>query len=73
MNAAASCQDLSQGRLTVTGLTRKVPNAEAAAAKDLYRAAHPNSFWIDFGDFTMFRMEPLVVRYNFGFASAGKV
>ncbi|KAK9806037.1 hypothetical protein WJX73_007765 [Symbiochloris irregularis] len=66
-------KDLSQGRLTVTGLTRKVPEAESAEAKDAYRAAHPKSFWIDFGDFTMFRMEPLVVRYNFGFASAGKV
>ena len=66
-------QDLSEARLTITGTTDIVPEAESASVKETYRQQHASSFWIDFGDFAMFRMQPLIVRYNYGFATAGQV
>lgn len=66
-------QDLSQARFTLSGTVQALSGTESASVKDVFRKRHPNSFWIDFGDFTMFRMQPLIARFNFGFASAGTV
>lgn len=66
-------QDMSGARLTITGTMSPVSEDETPSLKEAYRQRHPNSFWIDFGDFAVFRLDPLIIRYNFGFASAGKV
>lgn len=46
---------------------------EIKAAKELYKKKHPKAFWVDFGDFTWFRMEVKYVRFVGGFARAGSV
>lgn len=72
-HAGAHLQDMSGARLTITGTMSPVSEDETPSLKEAYRQRHPNSFWIDFGDFAVFRLDPLIIRYNFGFASAGKV
>ncbi len=47
--------------------------AERDAAGELYRAAHPGSFWSGFADFHPFRMQVTGVRFIGGFARAGRV
>lgn len=42
--------------------------------REAYLAKHPNSFWVDFGDFSWWRLdEVLQARVVGGFARAGKV
>ena len=67
-------QDMNQARITITGTAMLVPNSETEAVKQFYLSKNPNSFWVEFGDFSWWRMEDLVaVRYNSGFARAGQV
>ena len=46
---------------------------EEQAARDAYKQRHPNSFWVDFGDFAMFRLTPRTGRLVGGFGRAGQV
>ena len=40
----------------------------------MYKKQHPNAFWVEFGDFTFFRMSELkAVRFIGGFARAGDI
>jgi hypothetical protein len=65
---------MSDARVTVTGRVTPIPEAEKKEARDLYIAKNPTSFWIDFGDFTFFRMESIITsRLIGGFARAGQV
>lgn len=65
-------QGLDDGRVSFVGEIKKVPDNEAAAARETYLAKHPGHFWVDFGDFDFFRMENIkAVRYNGGFARFG--
>ena len=44
------------------------------ALRHMYLQRHPGSYWVDFGDFTWFRMERIVAaRVVGGFGRAGKV
>ena len=53
------------------GDVRACDAAERPALKALYLQAHPNAFWVDFGDFAFYRMDRLVgCRYVGGFARA---
>jgi putative heme iron utilization protein len=71
---AQGFKGLQDARVSLVGHAAPVPADEAAAARALYLARHPNSFWVDFGDFTWFRMdEVLAARVIGGFARAGKV
>lgn len=65
---------LSDARVNIIGRISVLEDSEIAAAKELYLAKHPQSFWVEFGDFTWFRMEEVVsARIVGGFARAGKV
>jgi putative heme iron utilization protein len=65
---------LSDARVNITGTISKVPATEISAAKDLYLSQHPQSFWVEFGDFTWFRMDQVLsARLVGGFARAGKI
>ncbi|XP_057722078.1 uncharacterized protein LOC130936105 [Arachis stenosperma] len=47
-----------------------VPENDKEAVRAAYLARHPNAFWVDFGDFHFLRIEPKVVRYVSGVATA---
>ncbi|XP_027909242.1 uncharacterized protein LOC114168486 isoform X2 [Vigna unguiculata] len=48
----------------------KVPEKDKEAVRAAYLARHPNAFWVDFGDFKFLRIEPKVVRFVSGVATA---
>jgi putative heme iron utilization protein len=65
---------LSDARVNITGTMSKITESEVAAAKELYLSKHPQSFWVEFGDFTWFRMDQVLsARLVGGFARAGKI
>jgi len=71
---AAGFKGAADGRVTLMGKVRRCAKEEAAPLREVYRAKHPDAFWVDFGDFTWFRMSELVgVRFIGGFARAGNV
>ena len=56
-----SClQGMSSGRVTVSGRVAILEGAEAADAKSAFLAKNPQSFWVEFGDFSWFRMDDVV-------------
>ncbi|CAN0913433.1 hypothetical protein LINGRAHAP2_LOCUS27923 [Linum grandiflorum] len=56
--------------IPVTSFTPMVSNQDTATTRTAYLAKHPNAFWVDFGDFQLLRIEPKVVRYVSGVATA---
>jgi putative heme iron utilization protein len=71
---AEGFRGMSDARVNVVGRVVPLGAGEAAAARELYMARHPASFWVDFGDFAWFRMEEvLAARLVGGFARAGRV
>lgn len=71
---AQSFKDMSDARVTLTGDMVPVPEGECAAARELYLAKHPDAFYIDFGDFSFYRMDNVVVAHlNGGFARFSQV
>ncbi|MFP5205304.1 MAG: HugZ family protein [Acidobacteriota bacterium] len=72
--AAAGEDPLGAARATLVGEARPVPESEIPAARESYLAAHPNSkYWVDFADFSFFRLEVLEVYYVGGFGVMGWV
>ncbi|CAI0433149.1 unnamed protein product [Linum tenue] len=63
-------EDRSDLMITVHGDAIPVSKQDEAATRTAYLAKHPNAFWVDFGDFQFLRIEPTVVRYVSGVASA---
>ncbi|MEX5219878.1 MAG: DUF2470 domain-containing protein [Nitrospira sp.] len=65
---------LGAARVTLMGLTTKVAKDEAGPIRDLYLARHANaSYWVDFTDFSFFRMAITEVYFVGGFGSMGWV
>jgi putative heme iron utilization protein len=61
---------LAAGRVTLMGEVLPVPEAERAAARGAYLAAHATAaYWVDFQDFAFHRLEVLDVYYVGGFAA----
>lgn len=56
--------------ITLHGDAVAVSEQDQAAVRTAYLAKHPNAFWVDFGDFQFMRIEPKVVRYVSGVATA---
>ncbi|XP_017977100.1 PREDICTED: uncharacterized protein LOC18599869 [Theobroma cacao] len=56
--------------ITLHGDAVAVSENDQAAVRTAYLAKHPNAFWVDFGDFQFMRIEPKVVRYVSGVATA---
>lgn len=63
-------EDKSDLVITVHGDATPVDEIERDAVCSAYLAKHPNAFWVDFGDFQFLRIEPKVVRYVTGVATA---
>jgi len=71
--AAKEFKGAADGRVTLMGITTRIPSEEKDAAKEVYMAKHPNAFWADFGDFHFYRMEVEKVNFVGGFARAGSI
>ena len=61
---------LAAGRVTLLGEARPVAEAELAAVRAAYLGRHEKAgYWVDFGDFGFWRIEPLDVYVVGGFAA----
>jgi len=61
-------------RLNIIGDINKVPEADAATLREQYRAKHPEAFWLDFGDFSIYKFSEIHdVSLISGFARAATV
>jgi hypothetical protein len=61
---------LAAGRLTLMGQARRVPDADAPAARQRYLARHERArYWADFEDFGLWRLEVADLYYVGGFAA----
>ncbi|XP_019457131.1 PREDICTED: uncharacterized protein LOC109357615 isoform X2 [Lupinus angustifolius] len=56
--------------ITLHGDAISVSEKDKEAVRTAYLARHPNAFWVDFGDFQFLRIEPKVVRFVSGVATA---
>ncbi len=65
---------LGSARATLVGPAAPVSAPEVAAAREQYLARHEGSrYWVDFTDFSFFRLEPEDVYYVGGFGTMGWV
>jgi hypothetical protein len=63
---------LGASRVTLVGNVRLIPEPEVATARDLYLARYANSkYWVDFEDFSFYRMDVVDVYYVGGFGVMG--
>jgi hypothetical protein len=67
-------EPLGASRLTLVGNVRPAANPELAELRKLYLERHANSkYWVDFEDFSFYRMEIVDVYYVGGFGVMGWV
>jgi hypothetical protein len=72
--AAADGDPLGAARATLVGNAEPVPENEVATVRETYLARHENSrYWVDFSDFSFFRLEPVDLYYVGGFGVMGWV
>lgn len=70
----ASGDPLGSSRVTVIGNVLPVPGPELAEARKLYLERYANSkYWVDFEDFSFYRMDAVDVYYVGGFGVMGWV
>src|SRR5947207_3218381 len=67
-------EPLGASRVTLAGNVLPVPNTELVEARKLYLERHANSkYWVDFEDFSFYRMDVIDVYYVGGFGVMGWV
>jgi putative heme iron utilization protein len=72
-NDAAS-DPLGSSRVTLVGSAVPVPQSEIADARKIYLTSHANSkYWVDFEDFSFYRLDVVDVYYVGGFGVMGWV
>jgi putative heme iron utilization protein len=70
----ASADPLGSSRVTLIGPVNRIPEEERAAARSVYLMRYADSkYWVDFDDFSFFRMDVLDVYYVGGFGVMGWV
>jgi len=70
----AGGEPLGAPRITLVGNVLPLPDAEVAEAREIYLARHANSkYWVDFEDFSFYRMDVVDVYYVGGFGVMGWV
>ena len=70
----ASGDPLGASRVTLVGNVQTIPEPEVAEARRLYLERHANSkYWVDFDDFSFYRMDVIDVYYVGGFGVMGWV
>lgn len=71
---SAGRDPLGAGRVTLVGEATAVPESEVGAVRERYLERHPNaSYWIDYPDFSFFRLEVADLYYVGGFGVMGWV
>lgn len=72
--ANADGDPLGSARSTLIGLAESVPASELDSVREAYLARHENSrYWVDFADFSFFRLQPVDLYYVGGFGVMGWV
>jgi putative heme iron utilization protein len=67
-------EPLGASRVTLVGNVLPVPNNELAEVRKLYLERHANSkYWVDFEDFSFYRMDVVDIYYVGGFGVMGWV
>ncbi len=67
-------EPLGASRVTLVGNVRPVPNDDLAEARKVYLERHANSkYWVDYEDFSFYRMDVMDVYYVGGFGVMGWV
>jgi putative heme iron utilization protein len=65
---------LGAARATLVGVAAPVPREEIAPVRDAYLDRHPNSInWVDFADFSFYRLQLVDLYYVGGFGVMGWV
>lgn len=73
---------MEDGRVSLACVARKLSEGEEEqkAARAAFRSKHPDAFWVDFGDFSWWRLDPVKDKANLpaarivmGFGRAGSV
>jgi putative heme iron utilization protein len=65
---------LGAARATLVGNADPVPDDDLASVREKYLARHENSrYWVDFSDFSFFRLQPTDLYYVGGFGVMGWV
>ena len=65
---------LGAARATLVGNAESVPENELAGVRERYLSRHENSrYWVDFSDFSFFRLQPIDLYYVGGFGVMGWV
>ena len=65
---------LGTARITLVGNVHRAPDADSAEVRRLYLERHANSkYWVDFEDFSFYRMDVVDVYYVGGFGVMGWV
>lgn len=71
---SADGDPLGAARATLIGEALPVPATDQAGAREVYEAQHPNSrYWVDFPDFSFYRLQPAALYYVGGFGVMGWV
>src|ERR1700733_5716265 len=74
VQASADGDPLGAARVTLVGHAAPVPEEEIATVREQYLARHENSrYWVDFSDFSFFRLQPVDLYYVGGFGVMGWV
>src|SRR5271163_2784631 len=70
----ADSDPLGSSRVTLIGNALPVPESEVAEARKIYLTSHANSkYWVDFEDFSFYRLDVVDVYYVGGFGVMGWV
>jgi len=65
---------LGAARATLVGQAEPVISEDLASVREAYLASHENSrYWVDFADFSFFRLQPIDIYYVGGFGVMGWV
>jgi len=65
---------LGTARATLVGVAEPVPATDLTSVRGIYLARHENSrYWVDFSDFSFFRLQPVDLYYVGGFGVMGWV
>jgi putative heme iron utilization protein len=72
--AVADGDPLGAARATLVGNAVPVLDPDIALAREAYLSRHENSrYWVDFSDFSFFRLQPIDLYYVGGFGAMGWV
>src|SRR3984957_10421210 len=72
--AAMDGDPLGAARATLVGNAAPVPETDIALVRETYLARHENSrYWVDFNDFSFFRLQAIDLYYVGGFGVMGWV